>query len=89
MVFRKDIADDHVHPPRLAGIYGRKEDGARSVVLAGEYADEDHGEHLYAVSRPRATLYNSVCSPLSVAFISEVVEEHDMYVPSARTPYLR
>ena len=36
----------HVHPPLIAGIYGRKEDGARSVVLSGEFADEDYGDHL-------------------------------------------
>ena len=41
---------DHVHPPTMAGICGSKIDGARSVVLAGEYDDEDHGETLYAIT---------------------------------------
>lgn len=35
-----------MHPPLVAGIYGRKANGARSVVLAGEFADEDFGDRL-------------------------------------------
>ena len=46
------MSEDHVHPPLVAGIYGRKEDGARSVVLSGEYDDEDRGETLYVRSPP-------------------------------------
>lgn len=45
---RKALSASYVHPPLVAGIYGRKADGARSVVLAGEYDDEDHGDSLYA-----------------------------------------
>lgn len=41
------MSEDHMHPPLVAGIYGRKADGARSVVLAGAYDDEDHGDTLY------------------------------------------
>ncbi|KAI0338109.1 hypothetical protein BDW22DRAFT_1423195 [Trametopsis cervina] len=43
---RKECSAACVHPPLIAGIYGRKDDGARSVVLSGksEFADEDHGE---------------------------------------------
>ena len=44
------MSEDHVHPPLIAGIYGRKEDGARSVVLSGVYDDEDRGETLYVCS---------------------------------------
>ncbi|KAI0086801.1 PUA-like domain-containing protein [Irpex rosettiformis] len=44
--YRKDCSADRVHPPFIAGIYGRKDDGARSIVLSGgsEFADEDNGE---------------------------------------------
>ena len=41
------MSDDHVHPPLVAGIYGRSGDGARSVVLAGAFDDVDNGETLY------------------------------------------
>lgn len=43
------MSADHIHPPLVAGIYGRKADGARSVVLAGEFDDEDNGDTLYVV----------------------------------------
>ena len=45
-VARKALAASSVHPPPLSGIYGRKATGARSVVLAGRFDDEDHGDHL-------------------------------------------
>ncbi|KAJ3539004.1 hypothetical protein NM688_g6429 [Phlebia brevispora] len=41
---RDAMMEDHIHPMKVAGIYGRKADGARSVVLNGEFEDEDHGE---------------------------------------------
>ncbi len=48
-VRRKEICADHVHPLPIHGIYGRQEDGARSVVLTGksEFQDEDQGDTLY------------------------------------------
>lgn len=48
-VRRKEICADHVHPLPIHGIYGRQEDGARSVVLSGksEFQDEDQGDTLY------------------------------------------
>ena len=46
IAIRKSMSLDHMHPPTMAGICGSKIDGARSVVLAGEYDDEDHGETL-------------------------------------------
>lgn len=42
---RKALNASSVHPPLVAGIYGRKETGARSVVLGGHYEDEDYGDH--------------------------------------------
>ena len=45
-VRRQSMSKDHIHPPLVAGIYGRSEDGARSVVLAGAYDDEDNGDTL-------------------------------------------
>ncbi|PSR77133.1 hypothetical protein PHLCEN_2v8041 [Hermanssonia centrifuga] len=43
--YRRSCSADHVHPPLQAGIYGRKADGARSVVLGGGFdEDEDHGD---------------------------------------------
>ncbi len=45
--YRRSCSADHVHPPLQAGIYGRKADGARSVVLGGGFdEDEDHGDTL-------------------------------------------
>lgn len=41
-------SDDAVHPGIMKGIYGRREDGARSVALSGGYEDdEDNGDTLY------------------------------------------
>lgn len=40
------MAASCIHPPLIAGIYGRKATGAFSVVLAGEFPDEDYGDHL-------------------------------------------
>ena len=45
------MSESAVHPPLVAGIYGRKGTGARSVVLAGHFPDEDYGDHL-CVSTP-------------------------------------
>lgn len=66
-----------VHPPLVAGIYGRKETGARSVVLAGHFEDEDYGDHLY-VYWPISKTHH--LSPLiHIACISEVVVERPGY----------
>ncbi|KAI0698030.1 PUA-like domain-containing protein [Cytidiella melzeri] len=53
---RKECSADYVHPGFLAGIYGRKDDGARSVVLSkSEFADKDYGEtFIYVGSGGRA-----------------------------------
>ncbi|GJE94049.1 YDG/SRA domain-containing protein [Phanerochaete sordida] len=42
---RKALSASAVHPPLVAGIYGRKQTGARSVVLGGYFDDEDYGDH--------------------------------------------
>ena len=47
------MSDDHVHPPLVAGIYGRRADGARSVVLNGAYDDIDHGDTLCVATDSR------------------------------------
>ena len=44
----KECSAAGVHAPPIAGIHGTKDDGAYSVVMSGDYNDdEDHGETLY------------------------------------------
>jgi hypothetical protein len=78
------MAADHVHPPLVAGIYGRKGDGARSVVLAGEFADEDHGDHLWVI--PQECLLSMISVNLAIVFILEVAAESLGCVCSIGTP---
>lgn len=47
MYIRKALKNAGVHGNLTAGIYGRQNEGASSVVLSGGYADEDHGERLW------------------------------------------
>lgn len=51
----KALKASGVHGNLAAGIYGRKEEGASSVILSGGYDDEDHGTHLCVDSH---TLWN-------------------------------
>nr|XP_060482961.1 E3 ubiquitin-protein ligase UHRF1-like [Panthera onca] len=42
--FRVQVSESGVHRPHVAGIHGRSNDGAYSLVLAGGYEDDvDHG----------------------------------------------
>nr|XP_044990983.1 E3 ubiquitin-protein ligase UHRF1 isoform X2 [Jaculus jaculus] len=43
--FRVQVSESGVHRPHVAGIHGRSNDGAYSLVLAGGYEDDDHGNY--------------------------------------------
>uniref|UniRef100_A0A0B7A0A8 RING-type E3 ubiquitin transferase n=1 Tax=Arion vulgaris TaxID=1028688 RepID=A0A0B7A0A8_9EUPU len=46
--FRVQVSEAGVHRPHVAGIHGREEDGAYSIVLSGGYEDDaDDGEEFY------------------------------------------
>ncbi|GIY73226.1 e3 ubiquitin-protein ligase UHRF1 [Caerostris darwini] len=43
--FRVQVSESGVHRPHVAGIHGRENDGAYSIVLSGGYKDDvDEGE---------------------------------------------
>lgn len=70
---RKALAASSVHPPLVAGIYGRKNTGARSVVLAaGGFDDEDHGDHLCVIT---FRMYTHRTDFSILVYTLEVVEE--------------
>jgi len=46
--FRVQVSESGVHRPPVAGIHGREEDGAYSIVLSGGYEDDaDDGDEFY------------------------------------------
>ncbi|CAL1538353.1 unnamed protein product [Lymnaea stagnalis] len=46
--FRVQVSEAGVHRPHVAGIHGREEDGAYSIVLSGGYEDDaDDGDEFY------------------------------------------
>lgn len=46
--YRLQVSEVGVHRPHVAGIHGREQDGAYSIVLSGGYEDDkDHGEEFY------------------------------------------
>ncbi|KAK7110903.1 E3 ubiquitin-protein ligase UHRF1-like [Littorina saxatilis] len=46
--FRVQVSEAGVHRPHVAGIHGREEDGAFSIVLSGGYEDDaDNGDEFY------------------------------------------
>lgn len=40
MLFTPQVSESGVHRPHVAGIHGRSNDGAYSLVLAGGYEDD-------------------------------------------------
>ncbi|KAG5881112.1 hypothetical protein JTB14_024357 [Gonioctena quinquepunctata] len=65
--FRLQVSEDGVHRPHVAGIHGRENDGAYSLVFSGGYEDDrDEGEEfLYTGSGGRDLSGNKRCSEQS------------------------